>query len=155
EVGELVVRGATVMRGYWEKPEATAKRLKPGPLPGEMMLYSGDFCKQDEDGYIYFAGRMDDISKSPGEEVDPEEVENALVAIDGVKEAAVIGVPDDILGSAIKAFVVLEQGADLVEKQIQNECRARLENFMVPKFVVIVEDLPKTTTGKIKKTGLS
>lgn len=155
EVGELVVRGATVMRGYWEKPEATAKRLKPGPLPGEMMLYSGDFCKQDEDGYIYFAGRMDDIIKSRGEKVAPKEVENALVAIDGVKEAAVIGVPDDILGSAIKAFVVLEQGADLVEKQIQNECRARLENFMVPKFVVIVEDLPKTTTGKIKKTGLS
>jgi acyl-coenzyme A synthetase/AMP-(fatty) acid ligase len=155
QVGELVVRGATVMRGYWEKPEATAKRLKPGPLPGEMMLYSGDLCTQDADGYVYFAGRMDDIIKSRGEKVAPKEVENALVAIDGVKEAAVIGVPDDLLGSAIKAFVVLEQGADLVEKQIQNECRARLENFMVPKFVVIVEDLPKTTTGKIKKTGLA
>lgn len=155
QVGELVVRGATVMRGYWEKPEATAKRLKPGPLPGEMMLYSGDLCTQDADGYVYFAGRMDDMIKSRGEKVAPKEVENALVAIDGVKEAAVIGVPDDLLGSAIKAFVVLEQGADLVEKQIQNECRARLENFMVPKFVVIVEDLPKTTTGKIKKTGLA
>lgn len=155
EIGELVVRGATVMRGYWEKPEATAKRLKPGPLPGEMMLFTGDFCKQDEEGYVYFAGRMDDIIKSRGEKVAPKEVENALVAIPGVKESAVIGVPDDILGHAIKAFVVLEHGANLDEKQIQNECRTRLENFMVPKFVVIVDDLPKTTTGKIKKTGLS
>ncbi|MCA9628799.1 MAG: AMP-binding protein [Myxococcales bacterium] len=155
EIGELVVRGATVMRGYWEKPEATAKRLKPGPLPGEMMLFTGDFCKQDEDGYVYFAGRMDDIIKSRGEKVAPKEVVSALVGIPGVKESAVIGVPDDILGHAIKAFVVLEHGADLNEKQIQNECRSRLENFMVPKFVVIVDDLPKTTTGKIKKTGLS
>jgi amino acid adenylation domain-containing protein len=154
-VGELVVRGATVMRGYWEKPEATAKRLKPGPLPGEMVLYTGDFCRQDEEGYVYFVGRKDDIIKSRGEKVAPKEVESQVSCIPGVKECAVIGVPDELLGQAVKCFVVLEQGSGLTEKQIQGEAMLRLENFMVPKYVVIVPDLPKTTTGKIKKTDLS
>ena len=103
-----MIRGATVMRGYWEKPEATAKKLKPGPLPGEMVLYTGDFCRLDDEGYLYFVGRMDDIIKSRGEKVAPKEVEHVLYNISGVRDAAVIGVPDDILGQAVKAFVVLE-----------------------------------------------
>jgi acyl-coenzyme A synthetase/AMP-(fatty) acid ligase len=154
-VGQLVIRGATVMKGYWEKREATAKRLKPGPLPGEQVLYTGDYCKLDDEGYLYFVGRMDDVIKSRGEKVAPKEVENILFNITGVKEAAVIGVPDEILGQAIKAFVVLEQGVTMTEKEIQRECQARLENFMVPKHVQFVAELPKTDTGKIKKTGLA
>ena len=154
-VGQLVIRGATVMKGYWEKPEATARKLKPGPLPGEQVLYTGDFCKIDEEGYLYFVGRMDDIIKSRAEKVAPKEVENALMNIAGVKEAAVIGVPDEVLGQAVKAFVVLENGVALTEKQLQKECQSRLENFMVPKYIVTVSSLPKTDTGKIKKTGLS
>jgi len=154
-VGQLVIRGATVMKGYWEKPEATAKKLKPGPLPGEQVLFTGDHCKMDEEGYLYFVGRMDDIIKSRGEKVSPKEVENVLMNIPGVKEAAVIGVPDEILGQAVKAFVVLEEGITMIEKQLQNECQSRLENFMVPKHIVMVSSLPKTDTGKIKKTGLS
>lgn len=154
-VGQLVIRGATVMKGYWEKPESTAKKLKPGPLPGEQVLYTGDFCKMDDEGYLYFIGRMDDVIKSRGEKVAPKEVEHVLVNIPGVKEAAVIGVPDDILGQAVKAFVVLEKGITLTEKQLQKECQSRLENFMVPKYIALVQDLPKTDTGKIKKTGLS
>jgi amino acid adenylation domain-containing protein len=154
QVGQLVIRGATVMRGYWEKPEATAKKLKPGPLPGELVLHTGDFCRLDEEGYLYFVGRMDDIIKSRGEKVAPKEVESALMNVQGVKEAAVIGVPDDILGQAVKAFVVLEQGVQMTEKDLQKECQKRLENFMVPKFIAFVPDLPKTTTGKIKKTDL-
>ncbi|MBU1237947.1 MAG: AMP-binding protein [Gammaproteobacteria bacterium] len=154
-VGQLVIRGATVMRGYWGKPEATAKKLKPGPLPGEFVLYTGDYCKMDEEGYLYFVARMDDVIKSRGEKVAPKEVEHVLMNIPGVREAAVIGVPDDILGQAVKAFVTPEDGVTLTEKQIQRECQARLENFMVPKYVAIVANLPKTDTGKIKKTGLS
>jgi acyl-coenzyme A synthetase/AMP-(fatty) acid ligase len=153
--GQLVIRGATVMKGYWDKPEATAKKLKPGPLPGEQVLHTGDFCKMDEEGYLYFVGRMDDVIKSRGEKVAPKEVENALMNIAGVKEAAVIGVPDDVLGQAVKAFVVLEEGAALTEKQLQKECQSRLENFMVPKFIALVPSLPKTDTGKVKKTGLA
>jgi amino acid adenylation domain-containing protein len=155
EVGQLVIRGATVMRGYWEKPEATAQKLRPGPLPGELVLYTGDFCKLDEEGYLYFVGRMDDIIKSRGEKVAPKEVENALMNVHGVKEAAVIGVPDELLGQAVKAFVVLEEGVTMSEKELQKECQQRLESFMVPKHVQLVAELPKTTTGKIKKTGLS
>jgi amino acid adenylation domain-containing protein len=155
QVGQLVIRGATVMRGYWEKPEATAKRLRPGPLPGEMVLYTGDICRLDEEGYLYFVGRMDDILKVRGEKVAPKEVESALVDIAGVREAAVIGVPDELLGQAIKAFVVLEPSAKLTERDILRECQARLEAYKVPKQIVLAADLPKTTTGKIKKTELA
>ena len=155
EVGQLVIRGATVMRGYWEKPEETAKKLRPGPLPGEMVLYTGDYCKLDEEGYLYFVGRMDDIIKSRGEKVAPKEVENAIVDLPGVREAAVIGVPDPILGQAVKALVVLDEGAAVSERDILGQCSRRLENYMVPKFIEIVAELPKTSTGKIKKTGLT
>jgi acyl-CoA synthetase (AMP-forming)/AMP-acid ligase II len=154
-VGQLVIRGATVMRGYWEKPEQTAKKLRPGPLPGELVLYTGDYCRLDEEGYLYFVGRMDDIIKSRGEKVAPKEVESAIVDIPGVKEAAVIGVPDEVLGQAVKAFVVLEEGAALGEKEILRACQARLENFMVPKLVAFVASLPRTSTGKITKAELS
>jgi acyl-CoA synthetase (AMP-forming)/AMP-acid ligase II len=155
QVGQLVIRGATVMKGYWDKPEASAKKLRPGPLPGEFVLYTGDYARLDEDGFLYFVGRMDDIIKSRGEKVAPKEVENALMNIPGVKEAAVIGVPDEVLGQAVKAYVVLEKGVSMSDKDIIRECQRRLENFMVPKHVVFVDDLPKTTTGKIKKTGLT
>jgi len=155
EVGELVIRGATVMQGYWEKPEATARMLRPGPLPGERVLYTGDYCRMDEDGYVYFVARMDDMIKSCGEKVAPKEVETMLMDIAGVKEAAVIGVPDEVLGQAVKAFVVLESGARLAEHDLQRLCHARLESFMVPKHIAIVPGLPRTDTGKIRKIDLS
>ncbi|HZU51970.1 MAG TPA: AMP-binding protein [Sphingomicrobium sp.] len=154
-VGQLVIRGATVMKGYWGKPEATARRLKPGPLPGEQVLYTGDYCWMDEEGYLYFVGRSDEIIKSRGEKVAPKEVENVLMNLPGVKEAAVIGIPDELLGQAIKAFVVAEQGTTISEKQLQRECQGQLENFMVPKSIVIVSSLPRTETGKLNKRALS
>lgn len=153
--GQLVIRGATVMKGYWEKPEATAEKLKPGPVPGEFVLHTGDLCRLDEEGYLYFVGRSDDIIKSRGEKVAPKEVEGAITNIPGVKEVAVVGVPDEILGQAVKAFVVLEKGVTMTDKDIMKECQKRLENFMVPKHVAFLDELPKTTTGKIKKTGLA
>ncbi len=155
QVGQLVVRGATVMRGYWEKPEETARKLRPGPLPGETVLYTGDYCRLDEDGYLYFVGRMDDVIKSRGEKVAPKEVENALMGIPGVKEAAVIGVPDEVLGHAVKAFVVLEAGVTLDERELQKACALRLESYKVPRFIQVVPDLPKSANGKIQKSALS
>jgi acyl-CoA synthetase (AMP-forming)/AMP-acid ligase II len=154
EVGQLVIRGPTVMRGYWEKPEATAKKLRPGPLPGEQVLYTGDLCRLDGDGYLYFVARMDDVIKSRGEKVPPKEVESAILAIPGVREVAVVGVPDEVLGQAIKAFVVVAPGVILDAGAIQRECRARLESFMVPSQVVFRESLPKSGNGKIQKTEL-
>jgi amino acid adenylation domain-containing protein len=154
KVGQLVISGATVMLGYWEKPEETAKRLRPGPLPGQQVLYTGDLCRLDEEGHLYFVSRMDDIIKSRGEKVAPKEVENALMNVAGVREAAVIGVPDELLGQAIKAFVVLEREAAVTAKELQHECQKRLEPYMIPGQIVFVDALPKTMTGKIKKTDL-
>ncbi|HEY5997787.1 MAG TPA: AMP-binding protein [bacterium] len=153
-VGELVVRGANVMLGYWELPEETAACIRPGKYPGERVLYTGDLFKTDEEGFLYFVARKDDIIKSRGEKVSPKEVENALYGLDGVLEAAVIGVPDDILGEAVKAFVVPEAGAALTERDVLKHCAAHLENFMVPKAVEIMKSLPKTSTGKISKKEL-
>ncbi len=153
-VGELVVRGSHVMRGYWEKPEATAERYRPGPIPGEQVLYTGDLFKMDEEGFLYFVARKDDIIKSRGEKVSPKEVENVLYSLDGVVEAAVIGVPDDILGEAIKAFVVRRDGNTLTERDVLRHCSRHLEDFMVPKYIEFRSELPKTPSGKIKKTDL-
>lgn len=153
--GELVVRGSHVMRGYWEKPEETARKLRPGPYPGESVLYTGDIFRTDADGYLYFVCRKDDMIKSRGEMVSPREVENALYALDGVLEAAVIGVPDDMLGAAVKAFLVLKPGYRYTEREVVRHCLGRLESFMAPKQVVFADCLPKTDNGKIRKTELA
>jgi amino acid adenylation domain-containing protein len=154
-VGELVVRGSNVMMGYWALPEETAIRLRPGTLPGERVLYTGDLFQMDEDGYLYFFGRKDDIIKSRGEKVSPREIEDVLYTLPGVSEAAVIGVPDDVLGQAIRAFVSLHDGAQLTEQDVLRHCARHLENFMVPRSVLFVDVLPKTASGKIDKLELA
>jgi len=155
QVGEVVVRGPNVMSGYWGKPELTAKKLKPGPLPGERVLHTGDLCRFDDEGYLYFVGRSDDVIKSRGEKVPPVEVEATILAIQGVREVAVIGVPDDVLGSAIKAFVVLEPGVMLDRATILRECRARLESFKVPTDIEVRPSLPRNGNGKVQKSELA
>ena len=152
--GILYVRGPHVMKGYWKQPKLSAHMLKPGPLPGEFMLCTQDWFKMDADGDLYFLGRSDDIIKTRGEKVSPVEVENVLYGISGIKEAAVIGVPDQLLGQAVKAFVVLEKHAVISEKEILKVCSLKLENFMVPKVIEFRDSLSKTTTGKISKNGL-
>jgi len=153
--GELVIRGSNVMRGYWRAPELTAEKLKPGPLPGEIILYSGDLFRTDDEGYLYFVGRRDDLIKSRGQRVSPREIEDTLYKMPQILEAAVVGVPDPLFGQAIKAFVALRPGQPVTPKQIMAHCRELLEDHMVPKDVVIMDSLPKTDTGKIKKTGLA
>ena len=154
EMGELVVRGANVMCGYWNAPEETAKTFRHGTKLGEILLYTGDLFRRDEDGFLYFLGRKDDMIKSKGERISPKEIENNICELDSVAEAAVIGVPDDILGSAVKAFVVKQIGAQPTEKEIIKFCALKLEPFMVPKYVVFMKTLPKTPNGKIDKKQL-
>lgn len=154
-VGQLVIRGATVMQGYWERPEATARALRPGRLPGERVLYTGDLCRIDEEGYLTFIGRMDDMIKSRGVSIAPQEIETALLGMPGIREAAVIGVPDARLGQALKAFVVRERGAALDALEVQRRCRGALAAHLVPKYVELVAELPRTDTGKINKLALS
>lgn len=153
-MGELVVRGRHVMRGYWGDPEATERRFRPGRLPGERVCHTGDLFRMDEDGFFYFVARQDDIIKSRGEKVSPKEIENVLYRLQGVLEAAVIGVPDPVLGQAIEAYIVSSrEGLD--EREVLYHCRQHLEDLMVPRKVRFVAELPKTTSGKIKKVGLS
>jgi amino acid adenylation domain-containing protein len=154
EPGILHVRGPHVMLGYWNKPEETAAMLKPGRYPGERLLCTHDWFTMDGDGFLYFRGRSDDIIKCRGEKVSPVEVENCLHGIPGIREAAVIGVKDAVLGEAIRAFVAIEEGSSLTEREIKAFCASQLENFMVPRDIVFLAELPKTPTGKIRKKDL-
>jgi long-chain acyl-CoA synthetase len=154
KVGQLVVRGSHVMKGYWNLPKETARALKPGRFAGETVLFTGDLFKKDSEGYLYFVGRKDDMFKSSGELISPREIENTICECAGVLGTAVIGVDDDILGKAIKAFVVLENESKLTEKDIVKFCGDRLVSFMVPKYVVFRDSLPLTSTGKVQKSAL-
>jgi long-chain acyl-CoA synthetase len=151
--GELVIRGAHVMKGYWNDDAATSRVLKAGPYPWEKVLHTGDLFRTDEAGFLYFVSRKDDIIKTRGEKVSPKEVENVLYELAGIREAAVIGVPDPLLGMAIKAIVAAEDG--LTERDVIRHCAARLEDFMVPSMVEFRGQLPKSENGKIARKELA
>lgn len=153
-VGELVIRGAHVFKGYWDDPEETARMLRPGPYPWEKVLHTGDLFRCDAEGFLYFVGRKDDIIKTLGEKVSPKEVENVLYALPGVRQAVVVGVPDPIQGSAVKAVIAADPAAGLTERSVIAHCAARLESFMVPSRVEFREELPQTGTGKLRRAGL-
>ncbi len=153
-VGELVVRGSNVMRGYWGRPEETSSVLRPGRYPGEVVLYTGDLFRTDDEGFLYFVGRKDDMIKSRGERISPKEIEDCLCALDGVAEAAVIGVPHEILGQAIVAYVRCRQEGTLTRKEVLRHCKQHLEEFMIPHSVEFVDLFPKTSSGKIDKLSL-
>ena len=153
--GELVIRGPHVMKGYWENEEATRLALRPGPYAWEKVLHTGDLFRTDEEGYLYFVARKDDIIKTRGEKVSPREVENCLYEIPGVREAAVIGVPDAVLGNAIKAVIAADPDAGLTERDVVRHCAARLEDFMVPKHVEFRGELPKSENGKIARRQIA
>jgi acyl-CoA synthetase (AMP-forming)/AMP-acid ligase II len=154
ESGELVVRGRHVMRGYWGDAEATRLRFRPGALPGERLCYTGDIFRMDDAGCFFFLGRRGDFIKSRGEKISPKEIENVLYDLPGVVEAAVIGVPDPILGEAIKAFVVFK-GPRKTKAEVLAHCKARLEDGCVPRDVEFRDELPKTASGKIHRSGLT
>jgi amino acid adenylation domain-containing protein len=154
DMGILHVRGPNVMLGYWKLPEESAKVLIPGRYPGERVYCTGDYFRVDADGFYYFLGRSDDIIKCRGEKVSPAEVEGALYGVTGMREAAVIGVPDPIFGEAVWAFVAMEPGFEKTEKELRSHCAQRLEIHQVPERIVILAELPKTQTGKISKQPL-
>ena len=154
ESGILHVRGPHVMAGYWNNEELSNQMLKPGLIPGERILCAQDLFKMDEDGFLYFLGRNDDIIKTRGEKVSPIEVENVIYKIEGVKEAAVLGVPDVVLGESIVAFVSTHNEEIFNEKEIRRECLSKLESFMVPQQILLVKEMPKSSNGKIDKAEL-
>jgi acyl-CoA synthetase (AMP-forming)/AMP-acid ligase II len=152
-VGELIVRGDHVMAGYWEMPEQTVEVLRDGPA-GEKLLYTGDLFSMDAEGYLYFVGRKDDLIKTRGEKVSPREIENVLYEMEGIVEAAIVAVPDEMLGHALKAVITLEPGVCLTQQDVLRYCAQRLEAPMTPKWVEFRRELPKTASGKIDKREL-
>jgi acyl-CoA synthetase (AMP-forming)/AMP-acid ligase II len=160
EIGELVHRGPTVSMGYWGQPELTAKVLRPHPfLPPELgdvekVCYSGDFVTMDEEGFLYFVGRRDTMIKSSGFRISPSEVEEVLFKSDLLKGAAVIGIPDEVLGQAIKAFVVTRDGEALNVDALREFCSRNMPRHMVPTAIEALDEMPKTTSGKVDYPAL-
>ena len=149
EPGEIVAKGPRVMSGYWKDAEKTAKTLTP-----DGWLRTGDMGYMDEDGYIFLAGRGDDLIIRAGENISPEEVENAIYTHPAVDEVAVIGVPDPEWGQEVKAVVVLKKGMTATEEEISEHCRKELASFKRPRYVEFIDELPRTSTGKILKRVL-
>ncbi|SLM65067.1 MULTISPECIES: class I adenylate-forming enzyme family protein [Dickeya] len=150
--GELVIRGATVMCGYWRNEEKSREKLRPGLLPGEQVLYTGDICRLDENGLLYFIGRRDDMLKSCGEKVSPKEVETVLSRHPQVAQVAVIGVPHPVYGDEIVACIV-PQG-ELNEKALTGWCKSQMESHMVPHRICLMAQFPLNPNGKVHRTLL-
>ncbi len=162
EVGELVHCGPTVAMGYWGKEEATRKAYRPNPLaPPELLdvervVYSGDNVRRDEEGFLYFIGREDGMIKSQGYRMSPEEIENLLISSGLVHEACAFGLPDPDLGHQVIAVVSLKDGGDeSVIEEIREYAATNGPPYMVPKAIMIQDDLPKTGSGKIDRKGIS
>ena len=145
ETGEIAARGARLMKGYWNQEEATTETIRGG------WLFTGDLGYQDEDGYIYLAGRARDFIKRGGEMVSPEEVEQVLQSHEAIEEAAIIGVPDLDWGERVRAIVVLRDGGEASEEAISEYCRQRLASFKKPESVVFCKELPRNPMGKVLK----
>jgi acyl-CoA synthetase (AMP-forming)/AMP-acid ligase II len=145
EVGEIILRSDTVMKGYWRLPEETRLVLKDG------WVYTGDIGRMDEKGYIYLIDRKSDLIISGGFNVYPKEVESVLDAHPKVRESAVLGVPDRKWGEAIKALVVLKEGCAATEEELINFCRDRLADFKKPKSVEFVDRLPRSSFDKVDR----
>jgi len=161
EPGELVHRGALVAMGYWNDPAKTAERFKPAPgqlkelpLP-EMAVWSGDTVTIDEEGYLYFVGRKDDMIKTSGYRVSPTEIEEVIYGSGMIREAAAIGIEHEELGQAILVVVSAEENGMYNEESLVNLCKAQLPNFMVPAKIEVLAALPKNPNGKIDRKALA
>ena len=146
--GEIVIRGPNLLREYWRNEEATRNGFVDG------WFKTGDICKRDEDGYISIVGRSKDIIISGGVNLYPREIEEVIESIPAVKEAAVVGVPDEEFGEAVKACVILEDEAELSSDEVIAYCKERLASFKKPKHVEFLDALPKNAMGKIVKDRL-
>jgi acetyl-CoA synthetase len=155
ELGQIAVRtpDPVVFLGYWDNPEATAAKHTPDGT----WLLTGDMARRDDDGYLWFSARNDDVINSAGYRIGPSEIEECLVGHDAVAMAAAIGVPDEIRGEVVKAYVQLAEGQEAspqLEADIQRHVRERLAAYVYPRQIEFVSALPMTTTGKIRRAAL-
>ncbi len=148
ELGEILIKGPNVMKGYFRNPDATAQAVRNG------WLHSGDIGYRDPDGYFYIVDRIKDLINVSGFKVFPREVEEVLFQHPAVKEVAVVGMPDPVRGEAVKAFVVLREGAAADAESLRAICRGKVAAYKVPEAVEFIAALPKNPTGKIRKKDL-
>jgi len=146
--GEIIARGANMMKGYHKLPDETAAAIRDG------WYHTGDMGFFDAYGYLFIADRKTDMIISGGENIYPREVEEAILKLDGVQEVAVIGIPDDAWGEAVRAIVVKRPGAELTEAQVIEHCRQHIASYKKPKGVDFVEALPRSAVGKVLKHEL-
>lgn len=145
ETGEIWARGPNIMMGYWKNPQKTGTVLQDG------WLKTGDMARFDEDHYIYIIGRNSEMIKVGANRISPKEIEEVISEIEGIEEAAAVGVDDDILGQVVKAVIVLKKGAELKPQTVQQYCRKHLAQYKIPKFVTFTDNLPKTASGKVRR----
>ena len=137
------------MMGYWQNPQASAAVLR------DSWLCTGDVGRLDDDGFLYLEGRRNDIIKVGAHRIHPQDIEHVVGELDGVEEAAAVGMDDELLGEVVKVCVVLRPGAALTEQQIRRHCLERLPGYKVPKLVEFVTALPRTASGKLRRIALS
>src|SRR5688572_9615707 len=147
-VGEIMVRGPSVMDGYYNLPEETSKTIT------REWLHTGDLGKMDPEGFVTITGRKKDLIISAGENIYPREIEEVLVLHPKVKEVAVIGVKDEVRGEVPKAFVIAKEGMTIEEKELRSFCREKLAGYKVPKYYDVIADFPRTPSGKVLKRML-
>ncbi len=148
DIGEITATGDNVTLGYWNDAEETRRFFRDG------RLFTGDMARVDTDGFIFIVERARDFIKAMGNRVSPKEIEEVICRMPQVVEAAVIGVPDDIWGEAIKAFITTARPGQLSVEDVRNHCLRSLPNYKVPEFVEIMQQLPKTANGKVAKEVL-
>jgi long-chain acyl-CoA synthetase len=148
EVGEICIKGPQVMEGYWKRPEETAKVMLPGGW-----LRTGDIGRMNEDGFVFIEDRKKDMILVSGFNVYPNEVENVVVEMDGIIEAAAIGVADEHSGEVVKVFAVRKHDG-ITEQDVIDHCRENLTNYKRPRSVEFRDELPKTNVGKILRRAL-
>jgi acyl-CoA synthetase (AMP-forming)/AMP-acid ligase II len=159
EPGTLVHRGPTVSRGYWKRPEDTARVLRQNPFVpadngGEIVCYSGDLVCTDEEGFLYFIGRNDAMIKSSGYRISPTEVEEALMATGAFRQVAVIGLPDAVAGQRVHAAGVASDPETFAAQHILEQVSERLAAYMIPRSIELVDRLPTSPNGKVDYKAL-
>ena len=145
EVGEIIIKGPTLMSGYWNRPDLTSETIRDG------WLYTGDLAKTDEEGYVYIVDREKDMYISGGENIYPAEIEKVLHSHPKIFDAGIVGVPDEKWGEVGKAFIVLKPGETMSDSEIFEFLKGKVAKYKIPKYVDFIEELPKTASGKIQK----
>ncbi len=160
QIGELVHRGPVVAQGYWGDPELTAARYRRNPMQPkeipipEMVVYSGDYVKKDEEGFLYFVGRKDEMIKCAGNRISPTEVEEVLYATGKIQDAVVMGLPHEIYGEIIKAVVAPRPQTSITMDELLSHCRKMLPPYMIPHDLEIRSELPRNANGKLDRAAI-